>query len=504
MPPGAAPGTNRFSLATWLILRLLALVYAVAFASCWNQIDALVGPQGLMPADRLFAAAREQLGASAYHQFPSFVWFFGSAGFLQVLVAAGVGLSLLVFAGVAPALGLALLWAGYLSLCVAGQTFFNFQWDALLLETTLLAVFIAPWRALPLWQRPEPAPIARLLVVWLLFRLMFLSGLVKLTSGDPTWRDLSALTFHFETQPLPTVLGWWAHQLPAAWLRAACAGMFAIELVAPFCLFGPRGLRHRAAWLFIGLMLLIALTGNYTYFNFLTAALCVLCLDDAHLAALANRFRIPAASVSPVSDVSNVSQISSLPVPPRWLLLPLAVAIVALTFAQFVPAMLRQRPWPFVAPVADAVAPFRSFNTYGLFAVMTQPRRELVFEGSDDGRTWQAYTFPHQPGVLTRAPTWVAPHQPRLDWQLWFAALGSPQQNPWVLGLCEHLLRGNPVVLDLLAFNPFPAAPPRFVRVVRYDYRFTDPAARRATGQWWRRTPLEFYIAPVSLRTGAR
>lgn len=504
MPPGAAPGTNRFSLATWLILRLLALVYAVAFASCWNQIDALVGPQGLMPADRLFAAAREQLGASAYHQFPSFVWFFGSAGFLQVLVAAGVGLSLLVFAGVAPALGLALLWAGYLSLCVAGQTFFNFQWDALLLETTLLAVFIAPWRALPLWQRPEPAPIARLLVVWLLFRLMFLSGLVKLTSGDPTWRDLSALTFHFETQPLPTVLGWWAHQLPAAWLRAACAGMFAIELVVPFCLFGPRGLRHRAAWLFIGLMLLIALTGNYTYFNFLTAALCVLCLDDAHLAALANRFRIPAASVSPVSDVSNVSQISSLPVPPRWLLLPLAVAIAALTFAQFVPAMLRQRPWPFVAPVADAVAPFRSFNTYGLFAVMTQPRRELVFEGSDDGRTWQAYTFPHQPGVLTRAPTWVAPHQPRLDWQLWFAALGSPQQNPWVLGLCEHLLRGNPVVLDLLAFNPFPAAPPRFVRVVRYDYRFTDPAARRATGQWWRRTPLEFYIAPVSLRTGAR
>lgn len=504
MPPGAAPGTNRFSLATWLILRLLALVYAVAFASCWNQIDALVGPQGLMPADRLFAAAREQLGASAYHQFPSFVWFFGSAGFLQILVAAGVGLSLLVFAGVAPALGLALLWAGYLSLCVAGQTFFNFQWDALLLETTLLAVFIAPWRALPLWQRPEPAPIARLLVVWLLFRLMFLSGLVKLTSGDPTWRDLSALTFHFETQPLPTVLGWWAHQLPAAWLRAACAGMFAIELVVPFCLFGPRGLRHRAAWLFIGLMLLIALTGNYTYFNFLTAALCVLCLDDAHLAALANRFRIPAASVSPVSDVSNVSQISSLPVPPRWLLLPLAVAIVALTFAQFVPAMLRQRPWPFVAPVADAVAPFRSFNTYGLFAVMTQPRRELVFEGSDDGRTWQAYTFPHQPGVLTRAPTWVAPHQPRLDWQLWFAALGSPQQNPWVLGLCEHLLRGNPVVLDLLAFNPFPAAPPRFVRVVRYDYRFTDPAARRATGQWWRRTPLEFYIAPVSLRTGAR
>jgi hypothetical protein len=146
------------------------------------------------------------------------------------------------------------------------------------------------------------------------------------------------------------------------------------------------------------------------------------------------------------------------------------------------------------------VGPTRSFNNYGLFAVMTRPRTELIFEGSDDGRTWRAYEFPHKPGDLQRRPTWVAPHQPRLDWQLWFAALGSLDQNPWVLSLAEHLLRGTPEVLALLQRNPFPQNPPRYVRVVRYEYHFTDAAARARTGQWWRRTPLDVYLPPASLR----
>jgi hypothetical protein len=258
---------NRFALSAWLFLRAIALVHLIAFASTWTQLAGLVGPHGILPAQPFFNAVREQLGAQAYHALPSLCWIFGAGKFLPVLCAAGCALALLLFAGIAPAVCLFGLWACYLSLCCAGQAFFNFQWDALLLEATLAAVFLAPWSLLSLWRRTAPPRLARWLQWWLLFRLMFLSGVVKLTSGDPTWRDLSALTFHYETQPLPTPIGWFVHQLPAWFHRTSCAAMFVIELVAPFLFFAPRAYRHRAALLTIALMAVIALTGNYTFFN---------------------------------------------------------------------------------------------------------------------------------------------------------------------------------------------------------------------------------------------
>ena len=272
---------NCFAFSTWLFLRLLAVVHLIAFVSFWMQLEGLVGEHGILPATRYFAAVHEQLGRAAYGQLPSLCWAFGAGKFLHVLCAGGVACSLLLFAGIAPAVCLALLWAAYLSLNAAGQDFFNFQWDALLLETTLLAIFVAPWSLWPRWRLHEPPRLARWLVWWLLFRLMFLAGVVKLASGDPTWRDLSALTFHYETQPLPTPLAWYAHQAPAWWQRAECAGMFAIELVVPFFLFAPRALRHNAALLLAAFMGAIALTGNYTFFNLLAIALCLFCLDDA-------------------------------------------------------------------------------------------------------------------------------------------------------------------------------------------------------------------------------
>lgn len=486
----SADGRNRFTVAIALFLRLLALVHLIAFVSFWTQLEALVGSRGLLPATRYFAAVHEQLGSTfaAFAQLPSLCWFFGTETFLHVLCAAGVALSLLLFAGIAPAVCLFLLWFAYLSLNYAGQIFFNFQWDTLLLETTLLAVFLAPWKWLPLWRPHEPPPIARLLLWWLLFRLMFFAGYVKLASGDPTWRDLSALTFHHETQPLPTPLGWFAHQMPAWWHRAACAGMFVIELFVPFFLFTTRALRHNAAFLLAALMVAVALTGNYTFFNLLAIALCVLCFDDAALARL-----LPSRLSSQLRGASP----GGLPAASR------AQKLIAAPFAAFVFVYTLVQAFggaPGFRPLAGAIGPFRSLNNYGLFAVMTNPRPELVFEGSADGRTWLAYEFPHKPGALDRRPTWVAPHQPRLDWQLWFAALGSPQQNPWVLAFCEHLLRGTPEVLSLLHHNPFPAKPPRHIRIVRYEYHFTDFATRAASGHWWRRTPIDFYIPPVSLK----
>ncbi len=512
--PPPDPGRNRFAFASWLFLRLLASIHLIAFVSFWTQLDALVGPRGLLPATRYFAAVREQLGGSAFAQLPSLCWWFGTEKFPHVLCAAGVALALLLFAGVAPVFCLGLLWVAYLSLSCAGQIFFNFQWDALLLETTVLALLLAPWKMLPLWRPHEPPRFARLILWWLLFRLMFLAGVVKLASGDPTWRNLSALTFHYETQPLPTLLGWFAHQLPTWWHRASCAGMFVIELVVPFFLFAPRALRHNASLILAGLMVAIALTGNYTFFNLLAIALCLLCLDDAWWRAvrgcaspktcnvlryIVSRFRFRALFPDAKRGVPPDGQRA-----PRW---P-AVSVASLAALAFVYTLVQALPSvmprvalpPVFRAMADAVAPFRSLNNYGLFAVMTNPRPELIFEGSDDGRAWHAYEFPDKPGDLLRRPTWVAPHQPRLDWQLWFAALGPPQHNPWVLALCEQLLRGNRTVLPLLANNPFPDKPPRYVRVVRYEYHFTDAAARRATGRWWRRTPLDFYVAPVSLR----
>jgi lipase maturation factor 1 len=486
-------GQNRFSLAAWVFLRLLALVHLIAFVSFWLQLDGLIGPDGLLPASSYLAGVKRQLGVAAYHQLPTWCWLFGAETFLHALCAAGALLAVLVFVGIMPGPCLLMLWMAYLSLNCAGQIFFNFQWDALLLETTLLAVFLAPWRLVPGWRLQEPPRLARLLLWWLLFRLMFFAGVVKLASGDPLWRSLTALEVHFETQPLPTVLGWYAHQLPGWWHRASCVGMFVLELLVPFFLLAPRTLRHNAALLLAGLMVAVALTGNYTFFNLLAIALCLLCLDDAWWRAV-----LPAGMASRLEVQSVVAK--------PWYAMPrligfvAAVCVFAYTFFQSLPVLGLDvgRPWVYRA-AAELVGPLRSFNNYGLFAVMTYPRAELIFEGSNDAREWLAYEFPHKPGSLTKPPTWVAPHQPRLDWQLWFAALGSPTQNRWVLHLCEHLLLGTPAVLTLMAHDPFPEEPPRFVRVVRYEYHFTDFETRSRTGEWWRRTPLDFYILPGSL-----
>lgn len=497
-PASESDGRHHFACGTWLFLRALALIHLIAFVSLWTQLAGLIGPHGILPAGNFLRAAHEQLGAAAYAQLPTLCWLFGAETFLHVLCAAGVTLSLLLFAGVAPAICLALLWACYLSLVNVGQLFLGYQWDALLLETTLLAILVAPWTLLPLWRPVNPPRAAHWLLAWLLFRLMFLSGIVKLTSGDATWRDFSALTFHFETQPLPTPLAWWVHHLPARTLHACCAGMFVIELLAPFFVLGPRALRHNAALLLLALQAAIALTGNYTFFNLLAAALCLPCLDDAFYHRLLSLF--PSRRYCQLI-VDTTSRPSGLRTVPRWLAACVLLLATSYTSLLALPSLIRGVRLPrWTAPIANAVAPFNSLNNYGLFAVMTTMRPELIIEGSDDGRDWHAYELPHKPGDLARRPTFVAPHQPRLDWQLWFAALGSPEQNRWMLLLCEHLLRGTPDVLALFARNPFPVHPPRYLRVVRYEYHFTDPAERARSGRWWRRTPLDYYVPPSSLR----
>lgn len=430
-----------------IFIRLLGLVYLFAFASLWTQIAGLIGHDGILPVDRFLPAARAHFGANAAHYFPTLFWLNSSDTALKLVCAAGGALSLLLILGAAPTPILVCLWALYLSLTTAGQDFLGFQWDILLLETGFLAIFLRG--AAGLW-----------LLRWLLFKLLFESGTVKLLSGDPAWRNLTALYYHYETQPLPTWVGWYAQQLPHWFQRLSALYMFAVELAAPFLIFLPRRPRVLAFAAIVSLQTLIALTGNYCFFNLLTMALCVLLLDDAFL-----RWK-PAAPARPSRW-------------PAWAMV--LVAAVSL-----------------LSP--SALAPFHVSNRYGLFAVMTTSRPEIIIEGSRDGTTWSEYKFKWKPSDLNSRPRFVAPHQPRLDWQMWFAALGPTQQSPWFFNLAGRLFQGSPAVIGLFANNPFPDSPPRYLRALVYDYHFTNFAQKRGDGAWWRREPEGLFCPVLSAR----
>ncbi|MFM8363907.1 MAG: lipase maturation factor family protein, partial [Verrucomicrobiota bacterium] len=354
-----------------------------------------------------------------------------------------------------------------------------FQWDSLLIETGFLAIFLAPWRLRPDRLAAAPPRLARFVDVVLLFRLMFCSGVVKLSSGDPVWANLEALQFHFFTQPLPNPLAWFAHQLPIDLLQAACALMFVIELVLPFAFFLPRNPRLVAAAATIALQIGIALTGNYAFFNLLTVALCLLLLDDRTWPKFLQKNPTPAVFVT------------------RWIRTPVLAAILILSVIPLV-SSFRTMP-PFLAPLAEAhsrLAPFRTVNGYGLFAVMTTTRREILIQGSHDGLDWKTYEFHWKPGPLDRPLPIVAPYQPRLDWQMWFAALGRIENNPWFQSLLLRLLQGSPEVLALLKTNPFPDAPPKYLRALSDNYTFT----RFGEKAWWRAEPAAIYCPEVSLK----
>ena len=491
----------------WIFLRGLALIYLTAFISLWTQIDGLVGSNGILPAAKFMTNVSEQvkaanIGIERYRVLPTLCWFSASNSALHWQCAAGVTCAVLLLLGLAPAPCLASLWLIYLSLSTVCREFLGFQWDILLLETGLLAIFFAPLRLWPRRSRELPPSV---IVLWLLrlllFKLMIQSGAVKLISGDKLWQDLTALTVHYETQPLPTWIGWYAHQLPVWFHKLSCRTMFGIELVIPFLIFAPRRPRFFAAWLLMFLQVLILLTGNYTFFNWLTLLLCVSLWDDFFLSHLASFFRRSGKKAQPSGE-------SPRPPPPasliRWrrvITVPLALLVVAITCVQLF-ITFKQRPQllsPVVA-IYQWITPFRSLNSYGLFAVMTPSRPEIIVEGSNDGVTWLAYEFKCKPGDLTRPPAFVAPHQPRLDWQMWFAALGRWQDNPWFGSFCLRLLQGSPEVLALLGKNPFPEKPPRYIRATIYDYRFTSFAERQQTGNWWRRENSREYLPVVSLQ----
>ena len=450
--------------ATGLFLKALGAIYLVAFVSFGVQAGGLIGSRGILPVANYLRGMHEALGARAFWYAPTVFWASSSDLALRVAWIGGAALAIVLMLGFFRRACLVALLILYLSISTAGQDFWSFQWDILLTETGFLAIFA------------DASPGRTWLFRWLLFRLMFMSGLVKLLSGDPTWRDLTAIGYHYETQPLPTPIAWYMYQLPAWFHRASTAFVFLVELLVPFLIFAPLKPRRIAAGLLIGLQVLILLTGNYTFFNLLAIALCAFLFADPPARGRQSETRVH-----------------------RGVTMALMVFVLTTSGLQFL-EMFRV---PLPAPARTYlvwISPLRLINSYGLFAEMTTTRPEIVVEGSNDGTTWAPYEFRYKPGDVRRAPPWVAPYQPRLDWQMWFAALGSAEENRWFYNFAARLMQGSPPVLALLERNPFPRSPPRYIRAVVYDYRFTDFAERRRTGAWWRREEKATYLPPISLR----
>ena len=478
-------------------LRALGLIFLIAFVSLWVQIDGLIGSNGITPAREFLPAARAQLGDRAWSILPTLCWFNSSDAFLHFLCGGGVALSLLLIFGIAQALSLVGLVAFYLSLTIAGQTFLSFQWDILLIETGFLSIFVAPWRLWP--KRGTDPPVSRaaiFLLKLLLFKLMVMSGMVKLTSGDDSWWDLTALDYHYWSQPLPTVIGWWADQSPEWFKKFSVAFCLVVEIIVPFFIWTPRRLRLLACGLLIFLQITIAATGNYCFFNLLAVALCLLLVDDVvwrQKSATVIRLREATARQADRRDEYSDRLSTYVAVVVIVLTLPLNAQLI---YSAFKPEAEWSRLLGSVYARAES---FRIVNGYGLFRVMTKDRREIVIEGSADGIDWQSYEFKWKPGDVMRAPGWCAPHQPRLDWQMWFAALGLYRQNPWFVQTVISLLHGKPEVAALFERNPFPQSPPRYVRATVYRYRFTTAEEHQATGASWKRQELGEYLPGVSL-----
>ncbi|MGM0557428.1 MAG: lipase maturation factor family protein [Myxococcota bacterium] len=489
-----------FRLSRWMFLRALGLVALVAFLSFFVQYEGLVSSEGILPFAEYLDMVRENAIASgrisqfeAYWKIPTVLWASASDAAIGAVCLVGIAASALLTIGVWPRATLVVMLVSYSSVCAAGRIFLGFQWDSLLVEALFFSLFVAPATFFDRARKPVSG-VQAFLIVWIVFRLHFMSGVVKLWTPGPTWHDLSAMTYHFWTQPIPTWTAYYAHQLPEFVLEFATLATLVLEIAVPLLLLGPRRFRRWSAALLAGLQMLILATGNYAFFNYLTLALCILAIDDEVW-----------RRVVPDPLVALLGTDERMPVRERslgwrrWALVGLAAASVTVGTARMYEDFTGTR----IAP--DAVVEFsqstRIINNYGLFRVMTTDRPEILIQGSNDGRNWKTYDFGWKPDDLSEKPSFVAPHQPRLDWQMWFAALGSCQNNRWVLAVQRELLEGSEPVEALLAEVPFDE-PPKYMRTVMYDYRFAPPARKAETGQWWVRDNPRRYCPPVELRDG--
>ncbi len=457
---------NTYELVSALFIKLLALVYFVAFASLSGQIIALAGQDGILPVTALLENATQYFGWKRYLAYPTLFWINAGDTALTAATWLGCAFSLLLFLNYKTRFSLIALYLLYLSLFYAGQTFMNFQWDYLLIEAGFLAIFLTP-----------DSRIIIFLYRWLLFRLRFMSGLSKIVSNDPGWAGLSALIYYFETQPLPHTGAWYAHQLPEWILILATAATLLVELVVPFMMFMSRKYRFIAAWLTLLLQVLIIATSNHNWFNILTIILCLFLFDDKAI-----RKVLPASLCDWLLQQKQLSTISA------WLRIPSYVfaSIILLTSSIHIWEMASgSKISGNAGNILSYIQRWSLANRYHVFPTVNQQRVELIIEGTVDGRTWLPYRFKYKPGELNKPLYFVIPHQPRLDWMVWFVPL-NPIFEDWFGSFLDALLDNSASVTALLEHNPFPDAAPIAIRVQAFEYRFTDFTERELSGNWWK------------------
>ena len=496
-------GASGRLLPRWLFLRALGLIYYSAFFSLVFQIRGLIGPHGILPANEYLQALAENYGHTGYWYAPTLLWFSSGPHTLSGICWVGMIASLLLVLNFWPRGMLAVCFVCFLSFVGAAQEFSGYQSDGMLLEAGFIALFLAPGGFRPGWGEDSPPSRASVfLLLWECFRIYFESGVAKIRGGDPQWRNFTALDEYYQNGPLPTWIGWYLEHLPH-WFHAATSFFtLALELVLVWAMFLPRRFRIACFFVVTAWQIGIILSANYTFLNYLVLVLGILLLDDqfvlAYLPSFLKKSFLATKEAKPLAQQQEErawrkklgTQISAL---------RLAVTAVMLSwifYATFAELVWMFKPLPLPTTPVSALEPFRIANRYGLFAVMTRGRYEIEFQGSDDGQTWLVYAFRFKPQDPSKAPGIYAPYQPRFDWNLWFASLGSWRQEPIVVRTEQNLLRGDADVLSLFAANPFPHAPPKQVRAVIWQYWFTTPAEKSSQGLWWRRQLLGLY-API-------
>ncbi len=464
-----------YGLARLVFQRALGLIYLIAFLVTVWQFRPLLGERGLLPVPDFVRAVPFRRSPSLFH--------LRYSDRLLVAVAwTGVVLAALAVAGVPDLLPLplavavwALLWALYLSIVNVGQTFYAFGWESLLCETGFLAIFVGPATATPLF------PLI-VLVRWLLFRVEFGAGLIKLR-GDPCWRDLTCLYYHHETQPMPNPLSWYFHHLPKRLHRLEVLGNHFAQLAVPFFLFFPQPVASFAGLVIVLTQSWLVLSGNFAWLNVITMTLAVASFDDAALSRVLPIQRAPSEAPAPYVAIA----------------LAVTALIVLLSYRPARNLFSRHQLMNY------SFDPFHIVGAYGAFGSITRERYEVVIEGTDEAAPtpqtkWREYEFKGKPGDVRRRPPQVAPYHLRLDWLMWFAAMSSPAYHEWFVPLLAKLLEADAPTLRLLARDPFAGQRPRFVRALLYLYRFTTPAERRASGAWWSRELVGDYVRALALR----
>jgi len=504
----------------WLFLRALGLIYFSAFFSLIFQVRGLIGPDGILPANSYLEAVARAFGhVSRFWYAPTLFWISSSSQMMLVICWIGLLASIVLVLNLWPRGMLIICFLCFLAFVSAAQDFSSYQSDGMLLEAGFISLFFAPPGFRPELGKSHPPSRASLfLLIWEWFRIYFESGVVKIVSGDPEWRHFTAMDEYYQNGPLPTWIGWYAQHLPH-WFHVATAfATLSLELGLIWIVFLPRPWRIALFFVVSAWQVPVILTANYTFLNYLVLVLAVLILDDRFFSQIRSYFHRKPAD-APTSKLCHSEP--AVAAQPRERGAESAVSAVQLACRRtklIASAVLLT--WLFYATTAEliwifgrvplptspviALEPFRIANQYGLFAVMTRGRYEIEFQGSNDGQNWIPYPFRYKPQALTQPPGLYAPYQPRFDWNLWFASLGSWREYSIVPNTEVRLLENDKAVLNLFAGNPFSSAPPREVRAVLWQYWFTTLEQKRATGDWWRRDFLGLYAPTLERQPDGR